>query len=106
MLTVALWQLAVLLLIFGAIILFAVYLGAYMVFRTKHAQMGIPFLQKAEKKTGQPEHYASELFEDQDFDILDEDELSEAAIRLREQKEGTTILQNTMAHVTGKPQEE
>ena len=104
MLTIALWQLAVLLLIFGAIILFAVYLGAYMVFRTKHAQMGIPFIQRAEKKTGQPEHYASEMFDDQDFDILDEDDLSDAAIRLREQKTDTSPLQSTMAHVTGKAQ--
>ena len=102
MLTITLWQLALLLLIFGAIILSAVYLGAYMVFRTKHAQMGIPFIQRAEKKTGQPEHYASEMFEDEDFDIEDEPELSEAAGRIREQKTDGSTIENVMAHVTGK----
>ncbi len=102
MLTISLWQLSLVLLVFGAVILSAVFLGGYMVFRAKHAGTGIPFVQRAEKKTGQPEHYAPEMFDDQDFDILDEPELSEAAERLREQKTDGSTIQNVMAHVTGK----
>ncbi len=101
MLNIALWQLVILLLAFGGVILFAVFMGGYMVFRTRHAQTGIPFIQRAEKKTGKPEHYAAEMFEDQDFD-LDEDDLSEAAERIREQKTDGSTIQNVMAQVTGK----
>ncbi len=101
MLTIELWQLTLLLFVFGVVLLFAVFMGGYMVFRTKHAQTGIPFIQRAEKKTGQPEHYAAEMFEDQDFD-LDEPGLSEAAERIREQKTDGSTIENVMAQVTGK----
>lgn len=59
-------------------------LGAYAVFRTRHATTDIPFIRKSAKGKGQPASYVSDLFEPEE--IPEDEELSEAAQRLHEQK--------------------
>lgn len=66
----------------GAVLMIAgVTVGAYFVFRTRYAVQDIPFLQKSVKKT-EPASYVSDLFPDTET----EDEMSEAAKAIREQK--------------------
>lgn len=63
--------------------LVAVFLGGMLVYKTKTVTMPTPFFQKAQKRSGKPESYMSDL--NGDTDIVDES-LSPAASRLRAQK--------------------
>ena len=59
-------------------------LGAYAVFRTRHATTDIPFIRSGRKKDRKPASYVSDLFEPEE--IPKDEQLSEAAQRLHEQK--------------------
>ena len=82
----------------GAIIAFiGGMLGAYAVFRTRHATTDIPFIRKRAKKDPQPASYVSDLFES--GGVPEEGELSEAAQRLHEQKGSRAVV---MSKIKGK----
>lgn len=60
-------------------------LGAYAVFRTKHAIDDIPFIRKTAKDNHTPAvSYVSDLFQEE---VEEDNGLSEAARRVHEQKE-------------------
>ena len=60
-----------------------VLLGAYIVFRTKHAETQVPFVGAFKNKDNEPYSYA-DFGEPEDI----EEHMSEAAKRLRSQKDG------------------
>lgn len=65
----------------------AVFLGGWLVFRARSFSMPQPFMPEFhKKKTGKPESYVSDLYQEEPEDLFDE-KLTPAAARLRAQKE-------------------
>ena len=89
--------------ILGAVILGAILafiggmLGAYAVFRTRHATTDIPFIRSGRKKDRKPASYVSDLFPEEE--MPEDEEMSEAAQRLHEQKDSRVAA---MATIKGK----
>lgn len=89
--TINFWNLIAFIAVCGFLPLIGVFLGAWAVFRTKNAQLGIPFMEKPEffNKDKGPASYVSDLFageREEAESILEERDLSSAASRLRGQK--------------------
>ena len=88
--------------------LVGVIIGAYAVFRTKYAQTGLRFMEpkNVNKNIDAPYSYASDLFpEGEDSTGLGNEMLSEAADRIREQRQrpfGLPTLADHKKDVEGK----
>ena len=86
----------------GGLVLIGVLIGAFCVFKTKHAESGIPFIETPElrKQNKSPQSYARNLFPE----YAEDEEESDAAKRIREQKEGFLggSKENVMDMVHGK----
>lgn len=80
------------------LMLLAVVIGGWLVFRSKTITMPSPFIVPSSNKPKEPYSYAKDLFDDRE-EILDED-LSPAAARLRDQK--LTEKEKALRVVTGK----
>ena len=85
------------------LMLLAVMIGGWLVFKAKTITMPSPFIGGMGKKSKQPYSYASDLFTDQPEEILDEG-LSPAAARLRDQKleDPADRKASVLSMVTGK----
>ncbi|KKM60128.1 hypothetical protein LCGC14_1545040 [marine sediment metagenome] len=81
------WQLIVLLAVISVMVLLPIIIGAFIVFRTKHAVTQVPFMQMPTRPdTGKPESYVGDMF--QDMEETDDFELSPEARRIQEQGDG------------------
>jgi len=97
--TISFWQLWLMILTGAGILFIGALFGAWAVFRTKNAQLGIPFMQQPQLKKDPPHSYVSELFGEEE---TEEEEISEAAKRLRAQKGSSSVVSDMMEAVTGK----
>jgi ABC-type glycerol-3-phosphate transport system permease component len=80
------WQLIILLAVISLMVLLPIIIGAFIVFRTKHAVTQVPFMQMpARPDTGKPESYVGDMF--RDMEQPDDFELSPEARRIQEQSE-------------------
>jgi hypothetical protein len=82
-------------------ILIAVLLGGWLVFKAKTITMPSPFLQFPQKQEKTGGSYVSHLYRD-DTSIIEDDELSSPAARLRAQKLDTNDMDFNMRIIKGK----
>ena len=86
--------------------LVGVIIGAFAVFKTKYAPEGYQFLGLPKRQNaGGPHSYVSDLFKDEAESPMFDEDLSEAARRIREQKEAmgyNASLQDHIMEVEGK----
>lgn len=93
------WQQIITSTIPAALVLLAVLLGGWLVFRARTITMPAPFIPQKPRKN-EPNNYARDLFGTAE-DITD-DSLSPAAARLRAQKGEPLTKQEVLSVVTGK----
>ena len=104
MIQITAWQIfaacAAIIVTTAVFLLIAVLIGAYAVFKTKHAQIQIPFMQLPKRKQETSGSYLPpDLFDDFPGEIEPEDELSAHAKRLEDKKTGKVA--DLMNHLTG-----
>lgn len=90
MIQVSIWQIMALLAVNGGLLLFAVFIGAWAVFKTRHAQFQIPFVQAPSMGTqsdGVGSYLDASLFGDgpDDEEPPENETMSDAARRLNAQ---------------------
>ena len=95
------WQLLILMVASGLLPVIGMVLGAWFVFKTKHAQTGVPFIQNPLSRTADSDvsSYVGDMFGDEQPDF-DEDEMSEAARRIRDQQPASPL--DNLASIMGK----